>query len=628
MEATATAAHTMPFKTELKQLLDLIIHSLYTKKEIFLRELISNAADAIDKVRFEALTRPEQLEANADWKIKIIPDPAAGTLTLRDNGIGMSRETVVEDLGTIARSGTKAFIENLKQADVKDRPELIGQFGVGFYASFMVADKVTVLSRQAGPKSDGVKWESDGQGEFTVEPYEKEMRGTDVILHLRDDAKEFLQPWRIREIVKLYSDFIEHPIVIDVEKEENGQKVTTEDTLNSRQAIWLRPRSQVKEAEYNDFYRQIARDWEEPLKWIHFAAEGTMEFRALLYLPQHKPADFYWREPKAALQLYVKRVMIMHECEQLLPTWLRFVKGVVDSSDLPLNVSREMLQHNPVLARIRSNLINRILKTLDEMKGSEAETYGKFYGEFGIVLKEGIGQDYENRERIADLLLLESTKTEPGKHTTLAKYVEGMPAGQEEILYLIGDERSMIEHSPYLESARAAGHEVLLLTDPIDEFWADSLGEYKGKKLKAVDRVKPSDEKPDEQQAKTFEPLIGAMKKLLAQVKDVRLSTRMKESAACLVPDENAPSAHMERLMQRLGRGEMPESKKILELNGNHPAIQSLQTLHAKQADDPRIEMYTQLLYDQALLAEGSRIPDPSAFAKRVNDLLVQAAGR
>ena len=387
---SASAPVRMEFKTELKQLLDLIIHSLYTKKEIFLRELISNAADAIDKVRFESLTNHDLLEGNSNWKIKLIPDKEKGTLTIRDNGIGMSPESIVQDLGTIARSGTRQFLENLKNADVKNRPELIGQFGVGFYASFMAADRVTVISRAAGPAGHAAKWESDGQGEFTVEPCEKETRGTDVILHLREDAHEFLDPWRLRQIVKQYSDFIEHPVTMDVERKKDDKTTIEEETLNSRQAIWLRNKNEIKDEEYKAFYKQIARDHEDPLKWIHMAAEGQMEFRAILFLPQAKPWDYHFSQPKAGLQLYVRRVLITHECEELLPPYLRFVKGVVDSADLPLNVSRETLQHNPLLAKIGKNLVNRVLKTLEEMRDSEYEAYLKFYAEFGSMLKEGV----------------------------------------------------------------------------------------------------------------------------------------------------------------------------------------------------------------------------------------------
>jgi molecular chaperone HtpG len=630
-EAPATSPQRMEFKTELKQLLDLIIHSLYTKKEIFLRELLSNAADAIDKVRFESLTNANVLEGNSDWKIKLIADESAGTLTVSDNGIGMSRESIVENLGTIARSGTRAFVESLKQANAQNRPELIGQFGVGFYASFMVAERVTVLSRMAGEKSDGVKWESDGQGEFTVEPYEKPTRGTDVILHLREDAREFLKPWRLREIVKQYSDFIDHPIVMDVEHEDkDGKKTTEEDTFNSRKAIWLRPKNEIKQEEYDEFYKQLARDFESPLKTIHIAAEGTMEFRALMFLPAHRPMEWMMGPPpKSGLDLYVKRVLIQHQCEELVPPYLRFVRGVVDSSDLPLNVSRETLQHNPLLAKIKSNVINRILKTLDEMKTGERETYEKFYNQFGEVLKEGVGIDFANRERIADLLLLESTKTEAGKFTTLEQYLAGMTADQNEIYYLIGESRGLIENSPLVEGFKSRGQEVLLLTDPVDEYLVAHLTEYKGKRLKAVDKgdVEPPPNDEQKQKAEQFKPLLESLKQKLSDVKDVRLTSRLKESAACLVADQYGPTAHLERLMHRLGQGDGGAGggdafKRILELNADHPAVQKLRQLHEANASDPRIESYARLLLDQATIAEGSTIKDPASFAKRVNELI------
>ena len=631
----AAAPQRMEFKTELKQLLDLIIHSLYTKKEIFLRELISNAADAIDKLRFEALKAPELIEGeSSDGKIKLIADEKAATLTVSDNGIGMSREGIVKDLGTIARSGTRQFIESLMQANVQDRPELIGQFGVGFYASFMVADKVTVLSRPPGAGAEGVKWESDGQGEFTVEPYDKPTRGTDVILHLREDAKEFLSTWRLREIVHRYSDFIAHPIVIDVEKEADGRKTTEEETLNSRQAIWLRSKTEVKPEEYNAFYKQLTRDTEDPLKTIHVAAEGTLEFRALMFIPPSRGLDWMaGPEKKSGLDLYVRRVLIQHECEQLVPPYLRFVKGVVDSADLPLNVSRETIQNNPVLARIKNNVVNRVLKTLEEMKEGDYDTYLKFYKEFGGHLKEGAGQDWSNRERLADLLLFESTKTEGGKYTTLAKYVEAMPAEQKEIYFLIGETRGLIENSPYLEAFKAKGQEVLLLSDPIDEFLVGTMHSYKDKRLKAVDRGEvepdPTAEEQKKAAAEKYAGLLAALKGRLGdEVKDVRLTTRLKESAAVLVADEGAMGAHLERLLQRMGRGEeVVPSKRILELNPNHPAVEALNKLYEQNAKDERIEAYGRILYDQAVIAEGSRVKDPSAFAKRVNDLIAKAAG-
>jgi molecular chaperone HtpG len=627
MSATTAAPERLEFKTELKQLLDLIIHSLYTKKEIFLRELISNAADAIDKARFEALTNPALLEGDGDFAIRILPDEQAGTLTIRDNGIGMSRAGIVENLGTIARSGTKQFLENLKAANVQQRPELIGQFGVGFYASFMVADRVTVLSRPAGPASEGVRWESDGQGQFTVEPFEKETRGTDVILHLREDAKEFLSDWRIREIVKRYSDFIDHPIILHTEEEKDGKKEPKVETLNSRQAIWLRPKSEVKPEEYNAFYKQHTRDFEDPLKTIHLAAEGATEFRALMFLPAHRGMDWMaGPEKKSGLDLYVRRVLITHECEELSPPWMRFVKGVVDSADLPLNVSRETLQHNPVLTKIKSNHVNRIQKTLDEMKTGEYETYLKFYKECGSYLKEGAATDFSNRERLTDLLLFESTKTEPGKFITLADYVGRMASEQKEIYYLIGESRELIGNSPYLEAFKDDGREVLLLTDPIDEYLVSSLHGYKEKWLKAADRGDVAKEDSEEKKAKAeqFKSLLDVLKGKIDEVKEVRLSSRLKESAAVLVADEGAMGAHMERLMQRMGREDMPASKRILELNPEHPAVIGLRQLSEKNPADPRVENFARLLYDQAVIAEGSRVKDPTAMARRINDLIAK----
>ena len=636
--ATEAAPQRMEFRTELKQLLDLIIHSLYTKKEIFLRELISNAADAIDKLRFEGLKQPELLgDEGSEGKIRLIPDESAGTLTVSDNGIGMSREAIVENLGTIARSGTRAFLETLKQAGAENRPELIGQFGVGFYASFMVADRVTVLSRPAGgAASDGVKWESDGQGQFSVEPHEKPTRGTDVILHLRDDAKEFLDPWRLREIVKRYSDYIEHPVVLEVEKEKDGKTTREDETLNSRQAIWLRPRTEVKPEEYAAFYRQVSHDDDEPLRTIHVVAEGgATDFRALLFLPRKRGWDWMaGPEKKSSVDLYVRRVLIQHENEQVVPPYLRFVKGVVDATDLPLNVSRETLQHDPRLGKSRTGVVGRVLKTLEEMKSEAYEKdYLPFYQEFGGYLKEGVGQDFANRERLADLLLFESTKTDARddskRFTTLAQYVASMPADRKEIYYLVGESRGLIEHSPYLEAFRARGDEVLLLTDPVDEYLVSALHEYKGKRLKAVDRADAPAAEVDKEKLEQFKPLLETLKaKLADEVKDVRLSGRLKDSAAVLVADEGAVGAHLERLLQRMGRGEeLPPTKRTLELNPDHPAVQALRALREKDADDPRVEAYGRLLYQQAVVAEGSRIKDPASFARRVNELIAKVVG-
>ena len=553
------SSETLQFKTELKQILHIIVHSLYSHKDIFLRELLSNASDAIDKVRFESLTRHELIEGDSNWKIKIIPDKTANTLTISDNGIGMTREELVENLGTVAKSGTKAFIEALQKADAKERPELIGQFGVGFYSSFMAADKVVVISRAPGQAA--AKWTSDGAGEFTIEDAERVGRGTDVILHLKEDSKEFLEEWTIRSTVKKYSDYVEHPITLDVEKTgEKDEKSIVEETINSQKAIWLKKRSEVTEAEHTEFYKHLSHDFEAPAKVIHYSAEGIIEFKALLYIPAKRPADFLWAEAKRGLNLYIRRVLIMDNCEALLPPYLRFIKGVVDAAELPLNVSREILQHSPLLEKIKSNLTTKVLSVLEDMKTKELEAYTKFYKELGVVLKEGLSSDWGNREKLADLLLYESTKTKPGELISFAKYVEGMPEGQDEIYYLIGESRELIEQSPHIEALKAQGREVLLMTEPIDEFAVEALGEYKGKKLKAADKGAPSIT-VDEQKKEKYQSLLELLKNRLAEVKEVRLSTRLKDSASCLVSEEGDMGAHMERLMKRMGRIDAPETQ-------------------------------------------------------------------
>jgi molecular chaperone HtpG len=630
MAKAAPNAEKLEFKTELKQLLHIITHSLYSNKEIFLRELISNASDATNKLKFDSLQHEEKLEGDKDWKIKIHIDKGAGTLTVSDNGVGLSRDQAVENLGTIAKSGTRAFLESLKSKEVRNRPELIGQFGVGFYSAFMVADRVAVVSRQAGdPPDQGVRWESDGQGDFTVEPVRKERRGTDVTLHLKADEKEFLDPYTVRQIVKKFSDFIEHPVVMDVEKEEKGEKKTVEETLNARKALWLRSKLEVTKEEYAEFYKQIAGDFAEPARVIHYTAEGANEFRVLAFVPSHRPFELRWGDFKAGLRLYVQRVLIMDRCEELLPPYLRFVRGVVDSSDLPLNISREMLQHNPLLAQIKKNIVRTVLNNLEDMKEHDYEKYVAFYRELGEILKEGVGRDFANKDKVADLPLFESLKTPVGQFTTLAKYVDAMPSEQKEIYYLIGDSREQAEHSPHLEAFRARGWDVLLLTDPIDEFVIPTLPEYKGKKLIPADRgeidggKKEEKKEADEKYGKLFEHL----KSKLPEVSDVRLSSRLKESAACLVAGEGGMSAHLERLMQRMGRAdELPAGRRILELNGEHAAVLALRDLYEKTPDDPRVESYGRLLYEQAVIAEGSRIKDPAAFARRINELMVKDA--
>ncbi|WP_458250553.1 molecular chaperone HtpG [Geobacter anodireducens] len=634
------------FETEVQQLLDLVIHSLYSNKDIFLRELISNASDAIDKVLFESHQNAAVIEGEPEGKIKLIPDKEAGTITIRDNGVGMTLEEVEKNIGTIAHSGTKAFLANLKEQNVADHPELIGQFGVGFYASFMVADRVTLLTRRAGhDKAAGVRWESTGDGTYTVEECAKETRGTEITLHLKEEMKEYLDEWKIRSIVRKYSDYVQYPIVMDVTRTEvpkgvNGEEIegagtiekTEEETLNSMKAIWTRSKSEVTEEEYEEFYKHVSHDFEKPLKTIHYSAEGTSEFKALLYLPAHKPFDLFMPERKKGVQLYVRRVFITDSCEQLLPDYLRFVKGVVDSSDLPLNVSREILQEDVQIKRIQKSLVGKILSTLSEMREKEADDYLAFYKEFGPVLKEGVHFDYANRDKLQELLLFESTATDAGSFVSLKEYQERMPEGQEEIYFITGTSRTALEQSPHLEIFRKKGYEVLFLTDPVDEWVVQGLPEYGGKKLKAVDRgdvIPATEEEKKEQEAKREEAakqygdLLSFVKEKLAErVKEVRLSNRLTDSACCLVADEYGLNANMERILRAMNQT-VPESKRILELNPDHPIMQVMATLFGKDKSNPRLADYCDLLYDQALLTEGSPIADPLRFTRLVAELMV-----
>ena len=619
-------ARKMKFKAELQQVMEIIVHSLYSHKEIFLRELISNASDAIDNLRYQSLTRPELAGKEETWEIRLIPDQKARTLTVRDNGIGMTREEIIENLGTLAKSGTREFIKQIQAADKKDFPELIGQFGVGFYSAFIVAENVTVISRAAGEESSAVRWSSSGQGEYTVEEADKKERGTEVILTLREEEKEFLDEWRIKEVVKKFSDFLEHPVIL-VTKDGEDEEKTKEETLNHRKAIWLRPQSEVSEQEYAEFYKHISRDIADPAKIIHFVAEGRLEFRAILFIPAKKPFDMLWHPVASGLQLYVRRVFITAEFEKLMPAYLRFVKGVVDSTDLPLNVSREMLQENELIEKIRKSLVNKVLNTLEQMKKEEPDKYLDFYREFGSILKEGVNTDWANREKLTELLLFQSTRTPAGKYTALEEYLKRMPEGQEEIYYLVGESRAELEGAPYLESLAARGREVLFFTDPLDEWLAGSLGQYKDKRFKPVDRGELAGESEDSEalkdKEKQFRDFLEFLNGKIEEVKQVRLSTRLKESAACLVAEEDAPSAHMERLMKRLGHeGDFPETGRILELNPEHPAVAALRELHAKNPADERIEKYGRLLYEQAVIAEGSKLKDAAGFTGRINELI------
>ncbi len=647
-EATVMSKTTKQFQTEVQQLLDLVIHSLYSNKDIFLRELISNASDAIDKVRFESHSDEALLEGNSDWKIKLIPDKDAGTLVIRDNGIGMNMAEVEENIGTIARSGTKAFMQSLKEKASSDNPELIGQFGVGFYASFMVADRVTMETRKGGAVTGGCRWESTGDGSYTIEECSRDLRGTEITLHLKEEFKQYLDEWKIRSIVKKYSDYIQYPVVMDVTRSEtpkgvDGEEIegagtiekTEEQTLNSMKAIWARAKSDVTEEEYTEFYKHVSHDYDAPFRTIHFSAEGASEFKALLYLPAKKPFDMFTNDRKKGLQLYVRRVFISDKCEELIPDYLRFVKGVVDSSDLPLNVSREVLQEDVKIKRIQKSLVGKILSTLSEVKEQNFDDYVTFWKEFGQVIKEGMHFDYANKEKLQELILFESTSTEAGSFVSLKDYAARMPEAQKDIYYITGASRETLEQSPHLEAFRAKGYEVLFLTDPVDEWVVQSLTEYAEKQLKAVDRgdisldseeEKLKKEKKREEAKKEFSDLISLMSdRLKDKVKEVRFSNRLTDSACCLVADEYGMNANMERIMKAMNQA-VPESKRILELNPDHAILKAMASIQQKDASAAALADYADLLYDQALLTEGSTIKDPLRFTKLVSDLMVKAA--
>ncbi len=634
------AVEKMEFKTEVKELLDLMIHSLYSHKEIFLRELISNASDAIDKARYESLTNKEIFGNTGEWKIKIIVDKAAGTLTVSDNGIGMTHDEVIAELGTIAHSGTKDFLRALKGKELKDKPELIGQFGVGFYSSFMVADKVTVITRKATEKTKkAVKWESTADGSFIIDEAEKERAGTDVVLHLKSEDKNYLNEWEIKTIIRKYSDYIEHPVVMDIEREKEDPadkdkkiKVSEEETMNAGKAIWLKDPSEVKADEYNEFYKHISHDFGDPAKVIHFRAEGTSEFTALLYVPSKAPYGILYKDYKIGPTLYVKRVQIMDHCEQLIPEYLRFVKGVVDSSDLPLNVSREILQSNKHVEVIKKNVVKKVLDTLADMKKNDPDAYLNFHKEFGRVLKEGIHFDFSRKEQIADLLLFPSIKTEAGKFTTFDDYVKNMPLAQTEIYYITGKPDENVLQSPYLEAFRGKGYDVLIMTDDIDDIIMSGLQEYKGKKIKSVIKGDISLDKTEqaekEKSKEKFEKLLARIKEQLKdEVKDVRLSGRLTDSACCLVADEGGLDPQMEKMLRAMGQ-DVPSSKRVLEINPTHGVFEVMNRILENGGQDDIIKEYTDLLYNQALLLEGSKLKDPAGFAKSVAKLMLDNVTR
>jgi len=605
---------TLEFQAEARQLLQLMVHSIYSNKDIFLRELISNASDALDKLRLATLQ--DGLEADAsDLHIELEVDVDARTLTVRDNGIGMTREEVVELIGTIAKSGTAELLTKLREA--KESPELIGQFGVGFYSTFMVADKVTLVTRKAGTEGHGTRWESAGEGTFTIDDEPDAPVGTTVTVHLRpkdeeDALYDYTDQWKIREIVKKYSDFISFPITMG------------EDTLNSMKALWARPRSEVSDEEYHEFYRHISHDWSEPLEIINMRAEGTFEYEALLFLPSRAPHDLFQRDSHRGLQLYVKRVFIMDDSRELIPDYLRFVKGVVDAADLSLNISREILQQDRHIQMIRRRLVKKVLSTVKDLRNNHPEKYATFWREFGRAVKEGLLNDQDNQKAILDVATFASTAgSEP---TTLTAYVERMKEGQEEIYFLTGESRSQVENSPHMEAFQAQGYEVLILTDPVDEIWVEAVPDYDGKKLQSVARGSVDLPKDNEEPEPTgdFEPVLTFLKSTLeSQVKDVRLSHRLTTSAACLVSDADDITPALEKMYRAMGQ-DGPRVKRILELNPNHPLVGGLREAVEQRSADPALPETAELLYGTALLAEGGDLEDPARFAKLLADRLAR----
>ncbi|TMH75403.1 MAG: molecular chaperone HtpG [Betaproteobacteria bacterium] len=620
---------TLGFQAEVKQLLRLMIHSLYSNREIFLRELISNASDACDRLRFEAIKSPALLEAGEELSIGVDYDKNAKTITVSDNGIGMTRDEVVLHLGTIARSGTREFFEKLTGDQQKDA-QLIGQFGVGFYSAFIVADRVTVISRRAGlPAAEAVRWESDGAGEFTVELSERSRRGTDVILHLKPDDEELLSSWKLRSILVKYSDHIATPIRMPKEQwdqDKNEYRRTGElETINQASALWARPKADITDQQYRDFYQHLSHDFGEALAWTHNRVEGRNEYIQLLYVPAKAPFDLWDRRHQHGLKLYVRRVFIMDDAEQLLPAYLRFVRGVVDSNDLPLNISRELLQESRDVKAIREGCTKRVLGLLEDLAENRKEDYPKFWTEFGQVLKEGVGDDPVNRERIARLLRFRTSTSDAAPAASLADYVGRMAAGQKSIFYLTAESVEAARGSPHLEIFRKKAVEVLLLTDRVDEWMVGFLTEFDGKPLESVAKgnldlgaLADAEEKQEQQKvAEEFKDLLDRVKQALGdRVSEVRLSTRLTDSAACVVVDKDQLSAHLQRLLKAAGQS-VPAAPPILELNGAHPLVQRLRT-HNEHLSD-----WAHLLLEQAVLADGGQLDDPAAYVKRVNGLLL-----
>ena len=643
-------AQGFQFQAETKQLLELMINSLYTSKEIFLRELVSNASDALDRLRFEALTNPELLGADQPQEIRLEVDGEARTLSVRDSGIGMSREEVIANVGTIARSGTRELRERMKEGQTGQAlAEFIGHFGVGFYSCFMVADKVTLITRRAG-EAAATKWESNGDGAYTLEPAERDAHGTTVILNLKpvepeNGLEDYTDQWVLSRIIKKHSDFVSYPIIFRFEREETERDkdgaqipqatpayVVEDRTLNSMRPIWTRSQSEITGEEYAEFYRHISHDWSEPFKTLALKAEGSVEYQALLFIPSKAPYDLYYYGSEWGLRLYAKRVMIDERCEELLPRYLRFIKGVVDSADLPLNISRQMLQQDRHLTQIRKWLTKKVLDALEDLSEKDSDKYLEFWGEFGRVLKEGVSFDYDNKERILKLLLFQSSN-DPKKLTTLRGYIERMNNEQAEIYYLSGESRNVVENSPHLEAFKENGYEVLYLTEPVDELLVQSLTEYEGKKLKSAAKgtaklgsaeEKEKIERALKEKEEESSGLLQFLQQTLDQhVKQVRLSSRLVTSPACLVGTEADYSPQLERLLQK-GKGAGPKQRRILELNPNHTIFVKMQERFNRDNRDGRLADHAQLLLGYALLAEGSELPDPGKFNDAVAELMIE----
>lgn len=631
----ATQKETLGFQTEVKQLLNLMIHSLYSNKEIFLRELVSNASDAADKLRFLALQNADLYQGDADLRVRISADKDAGTVTIADNGIGMTRDEVINALGTIAKSGTAEFFQNLTGDQAQDS-QLIGQFGVGFYSAFIVADSVTVRTRKAGEEK-GVEWHSQGEGEYTLEEINKDSRGTEVILHLREDEQEFLDDFRLRSIVTKYSDHISIPVQMYKEpvpesEGEDGEKIPAQagmwESINRATALWTRDKSEISDEEYHEFYKHVGHDWEEPLTWAHNKVEGKTEYTSLLYIPKRAPFDLYNRERQSGLKLFVQRVFIMDDAEQFMPSYLRFVKGLLDSNDLPLNVSREILQDNKITQAIRKGCTSRVLKMLERMSKNRPEEYQTFWNEFGQVMKEGPAEDSANKEAIAKLLRFASTHSDHStQEVSLEQYIERMQDGQDKIYYVVADSFEAAKNSPHLEIFRKKGIEVLLLSDRIDEWMMSYLTEFAEKPLQSITRGDLDLGELDDEQSKQaqeasekeVEGLVERVKTILGdKVKEVRFTHRLTDSPACVVADEHDMSSQMAKLMESMGQS-APETQPVFELNPEHQLVKHLNN----EQDEDKFAQWSQVLFDQALLAERGSLKDPAGFVTRLNKLML-----